>query len=217
MPLKNCIDKDTVILPLYNGVDARERIEKLYPGMTILDGCAYIVARLLESGVVKVTGNIHHLYFGSDSVSGEKLNTLQSIFLDANIDSRLSENTEESIWEKFLFISPLASLTSYLDTTIGPILENEEHKKLLLQLIAEVKSVAGAKNISLSDDIINRTISKMEKLPYDATSSMHHDFKKGGSTEYLSLTEYVSSWGKKLNIQTPVYDMVLEGLKKRSI
>lgn len=213
--LKNSISNKTIILPLLNGVDAKERINKIYQATEILDGCVYIVSRLIEPGVVKETGNIHSLYFGSKSAPADKLKQLEKIFLEANIECYLSDNIEEAIWEKFIFISSIASLTSYLDLTIGEILDNENHKRTLKELITEIKSITDIKNIQLSDNIIEKTIEKMKKLPFETTSSMHSDFKKGGRTEYRSLTEYVTLLGEELNIPTPQFDKIVTEFKER--
>ncbi|MBK7819315.1 MAG: hypothetical protein IPJ60_18615 [Sphingobacteriaceae bacterium] len=64
--LKPCIDKNTIILPLLNGVDACEKIKTLLPLNTVLNGCVYIVSRLKEAGVIENSGNIETLYFGVD-------------------------------------------------------------------------------------------------------------------------------------------------------
>ncbi|MCX6351275.1 MAG: 2-dehydropantoate 2-reductase [Bacteroidetes bacterium] len=210
--IKSCITPNTIILPLYNGVDGKERIQKLLPEAEVWEGCVYIVSRLLEAGVVKATGDIHVLYFGTDNTKNEKLKHLERLLLNAGIDARLSDNIWQTIWEKYLFISPLASLTSFLDLPIGAILANPNHKETLINLIAECKAVAEALGISLSENIIEKTIAKVEKIPFDNQTSMHIDFQKGGKTEYLSLTEFVIKQGEKLGIETPTYRMVLEGL-----
>jgi len=213
--LKKCITNDTLILPLLNGVDTKERINKIFPSGEVADGCVYIVSRLIEPGVVKETGNIHSLYFGSKTVPLNKLKQLKSLFLNAAIDAYLVDDIEKTIWEKFIFISSIASLTSYLNLTVGEILSNEHHKKLLKHLMQEIKLVADALNILLPENIIESTIKKMEKLPFETTSSMHSDFQKGNRTEFKSLTEYVSLQGKKLGIATPAFDKVEGALKER--
>ncbi|MDQ3142756.1 MAG: 2-dehydropantoate 2-reductase [Bacteroidota bacterium] len=207
--LKNCISEETIILPLLNGVDAKETIAVIYPKNEILDGCVYIVSRLIEPGIVKKSGNIQSLYFGSKSAPTEKLKQLEKIFQEANIDAYLSENIEQTIWEKFIFISSLASLTSYLNLSAGQILENELHTNILKVLIKELISVAEALHISLPANIFDKTLQKIKNLPFDATSSMHHDFQKGGKTEYRSLTEYVTLKGVKVSVATPQFDVIL--------
>jgi 2-dehydropantoate 2-reductase len=212
IPLKNCITSSTVILPLLNGVDAAERIRTIYPSAEVWDGCVYIVTRLIEPGVVKESGNINVLYFGSNTASAKRLKQFENILKEATIDARLSENIEQTIWEKFLFISPFATLTTYLDIQIAEALSNPDHKETLIALLKELKSVADAKKISLPKDIIDKTLTKMEKVSPGAISSMHSDFRKGGKTELASLTEYVIRQGRMLNLATPIYNKIYSGI-----
>ena len=46
--LKPCINEHTIILPLLNGVDSTERIKAMLPNTIVLQGCAYIVSRLIN-------------------------------------------------------------------------------------------------------------------------------------------------------------------------
>ncbi|MBK7469026.1 MAG: hypothetical protein IPJ43_20790 [Saprospiraceae bacterium] len=87
---------------------------------------------------------------------------------------------------------------------------------MILQLIEEVKQIATAKNISISDDITNLTLKKLKNLPFETTSSMHSDFKsKKSNTELKSLTEYIVTEGKKHQILTLTFERLLTELKKR--
>ncbi len=176
--LKPCINSQTVVLPLLNGVDAFERIKNIFPQAKVWEGCIYIVSRLIAPGVVKESGNINLLYFGSKQESKEELDRLESFFKSAGINAHLSDNISQAVWEKFLFISPLATLTSYLDLCIGGIMNNNQHSQLLLNLMAEVKLLSDAKKIAFSENIIQKTLDKIATLPSEATSSMHSDFQK---------------------------------------
>ncbi len=212
--IKNCITPNTIILPLYNGVDATERIQKLFSENTVLQGCVYIVSMIESPGVIKKMGSYEKLFFGSKNTQVSKLNELQSIFEKASIESYLVENIEETVWEKFIFISALASATSYLNVNIGGILNNPENKAIYSSLLNEITAVAVAKGLALPDDIVAQTIIKLEKTPKDATSSMHRDLLAGRNTEVVSLTKYVVDQAIKFGVATPIYQLVLEKLAR---
>ncbi|MFV5696376.1 ketopantoate reductase family protein [Flavobacterium sp. LB3P122] len=212
--IKNCITPDTVILPLYNGVDATERIQKLFPETTILQGCVYIVSMIVSPGIIKKIGVYEKLFFGSKNTLVSKLNELQSILEKSAIESYQVENIEETIWEKFIFISALASATSYLNQNIGGILNNSVNKAIYISLLNEIGSVAIAKGLAMPNDIVAQTIIKLEKTPKDATSSMHRDFLANRKTEVTSLTEYVVNEGLKYGVTTPTYQRIFEKLSK---
>src|SRR6185295_12150670 len=46
-PLGDCITAETTILPLLNGVDASERIKAICPNSQVLEGCCYLMCRLV--------------------------------------------------------------------------------------------------------------------------------------------------------------------------
>jgi 2-dehydropantoate 2-reductase len=211
---RKCITSNTVILPLYNGVDATERISKLFPENIVLQGCVYIVSMIVAPGIIKKIGPYEKLFFGSKLTPDSKVTELQSILEKAKTESYLVDSIEETVWEKFIFISALASATSYLNQNIGQILSNTESKQLYVSLLNEITLVASAKGLKMPKDIIEQTIIKLEKSPQEATSSMHRDFLANNKTELASLTEFVVKEGIKYGVSTPVYKMVLGKLLK---
>jgi 2-dehydropantoate 2-reductase len=217
LSIKKNITKNTIILPLYNGVDAPERISSLFPDNEVLQGCVYIVSMIVSSGIIKKMGIYEKLFFGSATAPIASLNKLQTIFKKASIESYLVDDIEETVWEKFIFISALASATSYLNQNIGEILDSQSSRGVYVSLLNEITMIAAVKGLNLPADIIMQTILKLEKTPHDATSSMHRDLMAGRKIELFSLTEFVVNEGLKYEIETPTYQMVLDKLSSVSI
>ena len=212
MSIQKCFKKNTIVLPLYNGVDAQEIISALYPDHEVLHGCVYVVSTIESAGVIKKTGDFEKLFFGSHSAPMSRLKELQSIFIIAGIQSNLVDDIEEKIWEKFIFISALASATAYLDQNIGEIIATDASRGFYVELLNEITMIAAVKGLNLPPDIIMQTIVKLEKTPHGATSSMHRDVKAGRKFELASLTEFVINEGEKYEIPTPTYKKVFEKL-----
>lgn len=213
--LKDHIGEKTAILSLLNGVDTKERIAKILPETEIWQGCIYIISRLSAPGVVQETGGICLIYFGNENTPTEKQKRAETIFREAGIDAHLTADIDAKMWEKFVFISSLAGATSYTNSTIGEILENEEYKKLLYDLANEIKQVARAKKINFSEEAIQQKSDRLGSLPFDSTSSMHTDFSNGHHAEIESLIGYVVREAQKLELPVPVYDKVYDGLLKK--
>lgn len=209
------IDKNTIILPLLNGVDAKDKISKVYPDNLVLDGCVFVISKIVERGVIKRIAGKGVLYFGATK-ENERLKALHHIFLEAGINAKYASNILEVVWGKYLFIASLASLTSYLDITTGQIFENEKHKELLIQLLEEFQAVANAKQILLSKTIIEETVQKIEALPYETTTSMQRDFQQNRKTEYKSLTKHIVDLGNELSISVPTFKLVLKELERKN-
>jgi 2-dehydropantoate 2-reductase len=200
-------------LPLLNGVDGVEIIKRILPGNIILNGCVYIISRLKEAGVVENSGNIQKLYFGLENTTSNKLVALEKLLFEADIEVELSENIIAIVWEKFLYISPVATVTSHFDNSLGEILEDNYMRETLFQLIDEVAEIAFAKEVVTDFQIIMKIRDKLKLFPYESTSSMHSDFKGHKQhTEIETLTGYVVREGLKMGIPTPGYTNIYNEL-----
>lgn len=212
---KEFIGEKTSVLPLLNGVDITERIKKVLPDRDVWEGCIYIVSRLSAPGVINETGNICLIHFGDKNGLTDKHKQTEEIFHEAGIDAEATFEIEAKIWEKFVFISSFAATTSYLNASVGEILADENHRKLFGDLVAEIKQVARAKKINISEEAIRQKFDKLSSLPFEATSSMHTDFAKGNRAEIESLVGFVVREAKKLDVNVPVYEKVYDELLQK--
>jgi 2-dehydropantoate 2-reductase len=208
-----CIKNNTIILPLLNGVDSRERIKMMLPDITVCDGCAYIVSRITKPGEVVNSGNMETLYFGLNNIEDERLSHLAALFSQAGIKATCSKNILTTIWEKFIFLAPIATATSCYNQSIGELLANKEHKQAIEEMVTEVMQLARLRSIPLTDDIATQTMHKIQSLPFDTTTSMHNDFKSGkAKTEIESLTGYVVRVAQKMSVELPVFERLYNAI-----
>lgn len=213
--IKPMIGANTVILPLFNGIDNSERIRVLLPDTEVWDGCCYIVAKINKPGVVENSGSVHRLVFGNQNQTNERLLAFEKILKEAGLEAEFHDDILTSIWRKFLFISSSASLTSYFDVTYGALLNDEFRKKTFDDLLIEFLQVANAEGIAVDNTDVERLILQIESLPFETTTSMHRDFKAGKNTEVNSLTGIVVKLGKKHGIDTPTYEKIYHTLTER--
>ena len=213
--IRPCIGPRTVILPFLNGVDSAEKIKRMLPDNEVWDGCVYVVAYIVEPGHIVERTNGYRYLFGSPSGSPDRLEELQRIFAEADIRARLEADIVRRVWDKFAFISTVATATSYTDETYGGVLNDARNRADFTALLDEFQAVAQARGIALSEDIASRVVAQMERIPADTTTSMQRDFRAGRSTEVESLTGYVVREGRRLGIPTPVYNLMYRGLLER--
>ena len=211
--LRDCIGHDTYILPILNGVDSTSRIKAIVPDSKVLNGCMYIVSERIRPGVIKKSSAIARVLFGMDSETDPDLIKIESMLKDAGIDITLTADILNSLWSKFTFISPVATMTSFLNMPIGEILENETHKNTLTELMKEVILVSRSQNIELPDDIIDRSLAVASGLPYQTTSSMQKDFVNNRETELETITGYIAAEGEKSGLPIPNYKRIYSELK----
>ena len=211
----SCIESNTVLLPLLNGVNHTQTIRDILPQSRVWDGCIFIGSKVTAPGKIAVVDGIKELYFGSKEESGETLQDVEDLFTEAGMKASHRADIDAVMWKKFAFIAPVSGLTSAKDITIGEIVQNENHMDFLRELIDEVTDLATAKGITMPAGRYEDAIKIMTGFPFEATSSMHRDFKDGRKTELHELAGYVVRLGKEMNVPTPAFDKCFEEINQR--
>jgi 2-dehydropantoate 2-reductase len=208
--IKACVDERTLIIPLANGVGHKAVLERYLERGIVCEGCIYIIAHLKEYGVVVKKADTFYLIFGSDR-EDERLHTLLSRLNESGLKTKLSQKVTYDCWKKYLFIASFASLTSYFKQPMGYVAK--EQKELLKALLDEIRSVANALQVPISDEDIQKTIRQGENVPYDSKTSMQIDFEKGHKTEIESLCGYIVREGMRLGMDVEEMERMYNTLK----
>ncbi len=212
--LKPCTGPQTLIVPLLNGVEAVETIQQHLPHQLVAYGCAYIVAALQAPGIVVNMGNRQEIHFGLDHHHDERLAQLEKLCQSAQINAAYTQDILPVVWEKFIFLSCIATATSYFDKTVRQLLK--ENRQTLVDLSDEVTEIALKKHIEVDPEIKSKAMAHYQLLPDEATSSMHRDFSQHKpQTELASLTGYVVRTAKSLGLAIPNFDKAYQELLKR--
>lgn len=214
--IKTCVHRNTIFIPLLNGVDSFEHIKKIFPDNPVWNACIYIVSRKIAPGEIVVSGIEPKFFFGTDSKASEALSNFHNLMHEAAIPSIYTIEIVKEMWEKFFFISPVASLTSWLNQNIGEFRQHTNHVETLRLLINELKSVADKLNIPVDANIVNIVLDRVFFLPPETTTSMHSDFINKNETELESLTGYVVHLAKKHQLTLPTYEKIYQDLLLRN-
>ena len=102
------IGPNTVIIPLLNGADIAERIQKLLPNNEVWKGCVYIGSRLVRPGRVEKFTIKDRMFFGSKQGNKKRQKDLQDILANARILTTIPDDIDLEIWKKFFMISTLS-------------------------------------------------------------------------------------------------------------
>jgi 2-dehydropantoate 2-reductase len=126
--------------------------------------CVYC-GRLNEPGVLKVREVYTVCISECATRQTEKLRYIEKLMLDAGIKANLTPEIGKIIWRKFIFISTTATLTSYFNVGFRDLLTDSNRKEITLKIIREVSAIAHAEGITFDSDIVETTVSHIERLP----------------------------------------------------
>ncbi|AWW31140.1 hypothetical protein DN752_13940 [Echinicola strongylocentroti] len=203
---QDCISTDTVILPLQNGINAAETILQQFPKNppTVLEGCIYIASNIEKPGVIHHVGGPGKVIFGKEG-SGD-FRWITTLLQKAGIDAHYTSEIKKVLWKKFLFVSPLAAITTAYDVTFGEVAAREELVKRLQKLMQEVQAVANVKTTVLQDSDVEEALNMLSNFPYSAKSSLQLDVEQEApQTEKATFIDFVIALGRKAHINTEAY------------
>jgi len=213
--IRSTIHADSIVIPLSNGVDNAERIRKVLKKGIIMNGCVYISSHIEKPGVIEQTGGSCKLLFGPENGSSAVYQNIEDILVNADINASLSENISVDVWTKYIFIGPMAGLSSVLQLPIGSIMEDPKNRATLEGLMKEVASIAVAQGIDLPDGIISSSLAMTDNFPYNTKTSMQLDRERGNPMETDTFIGYIVERGKSLGVETPLHEKILSALIDR--
>jgi 2-dehydropantoate 2-reductase len=208
-----CINKNTVVIPLLNGVNSAERLSHVLPQATIISGSVYIISHIEMPGVIHQEDGACILTFGTDNESAKKYQYILDILLPAKINAILTDKISEVLWTKYLLMCPLASLMSATGKTYGAIWADSSLRKKAKVMMLEVVAVAKSRYVNLPEDAVDKAMKMVAGFGYDSKTSMQLDREKGRQTEIDALTAYLCKAGKESGVPTPLHDEIYFQLK----
>jgi 2-dehydropantoate 2-reductase len=113
---------------------------------------------------------------------------------------------------KFLFIAPVSGIGAVTRSPIGVIRSLPETRKLLVQAMEEVRSLADAKGIPLSGEAVDRTMAFLDGMPREATASMQRDILEGRPSELEAINGAVVRLGRAARVETPLHGFIYASL-----
>jgi 2-dehydropantoate 2-reductase len=212
--IRNNVGSGTVILPLLNGVEYRPRILKRYPQADALEGCIYILSNIVEPGVIRKKGKIFRLCWGKEGFDPADYRSIAELFDRALPRHKPTANIAYEQWKKFLFISPMAVLTSTHGVPMDRIAQ--EHTDELKALLEEIAALARAKGVPLSEQDVEATLEQASKVLPSAKTSMQLDIERGKPAEIEALAGYVVNEGKRLGVDVSMMRKFYDRLRSMS-
>jgi 2-dehydropantoate 2-reductase len=212
--IKPLIGPRTAVISLQNGVDAEPILARSLGAAHVMGGIAQIGSKIARPGVIEHVGTMQRVVFGElDGVRSERAEALLAACLASGIAADISADIAKTIWEKFVFLVGMSSVTTLIRMPIGPIRKDPDCRALLLGVMREAVAVGRKQGIGLDADFADRQIAFADGLPETMTTSMHHDFERGNRLELPWLAGTVVRFGHELGIETPYNAAVLGGLK----
>jgi 2-dehydropantoate 2-reductase len=216
--LKKVVRKDTVIIPLLNGVNIYQRIRDVLADGIVLPACVYVETCVLKPGVVTQKGGEGVIRLGPDPLYPQYQPEWALKVLDRlGIKTRWNPDPYPDIWEKYVFIAGYGMVTACYGCTIGEAAVDPPLRELARGIMTEIAAIAGRKDVVLPVDIVEKSIRKAANFSMEAKTSYQRDVEtKGRKNEGDLFGETIVKMGKEYNAPTPVTEQVYREILEKS-
>src|SRR5436305_8297894 len=198
------IGPDTGIISLQNGVTKDDMLAPIVGREHLLGGAAYIGVSVVRPGVMRKAGTMERLAFGEfDNKISPRAQALLDACNKSDIKADIPADISLELWQKFVVIVTMSSITSAMRSTIGPIRANPNARQFALDLMKEVVAVGRALGIALEPDFADKRIAHVDGMSPDMRASMSLDLELGRPLELPWLAGTVVDFGAKKGVPTP--------------
>ena len=214
--IKSAAHEHTVVIPILNVYGTGPRIQRLVPGVTVLDGCIYIVGFVSGRGEITQMEKIFRLVYGahrSTIVSRETLEAVQRDLQESGIKADISDDIDRDTFVKWSFISAMAVTGAYYDVPMGEVQKPGEVRNTFIGLSQESAALGRKLGIAFKEDIVEYNLKVIDKLAPESTASMQKDMAKGHQSEVQGLLFDMITAAEEQGIEVPTYRMVAEKFK----
>ena len=178
------VSSETYIIPLLNGMQHIRRLTEVFGEDRVLGGLCFIESTLDAEGRIVQTSPSHRLLFGSRTGKPTaRLEEIATRFAKAKAPMAYSMHIMDDMWQKYLFISTFAGVTTLFRSAIGPIRQEAVGRQMILDVMKEAKQAMEEQGAVFNDDVEGVLLKQMHGMENTMKSSMLRDMEKGQPVE----------------------------------
>lgn len=208
---------ETDLETLLDGLPADAHVAVTQNSVEVPDRVAALVGRERTlPGVVR--GYFHHTGPGrvefhggpiSYDVGGGRgvVDKLVAALNDAGIDATARADIDIDVWEKAMYVTSTGALGALARAPLGEL--RTRLRPTLAALMREIEATARAHGVSLSDDVVERVLAFADRMPADATSSMHRDLVDGRAHELDAQVGAICRMAARHGVDVRLHDLML--------
>jgi len=212
--MRPMIGPDTLVVPLLNGVEAPDQLTQALGPERVLGGLCKISASRVGPGHIRHGARDPYLAFGAmDNRPDVRAERLRKTFAKAaGVTCEIPPDIRAEMWKKFLSVSSFSGVGAVTRAPIGILRSLPETRRMLEDAMGEVLAVGRAKGVALSDDLVEKTLSDLDRLPPGGTTSMQRDILQGRPSELESQNGAAVRIGNAVGVDTPLHRFIYQSL-----
>jgi 2-dehydropantoate 2-reductase len=208
------------VISLQNGLGNIEKIENLAGTENTIGGRVITGVEYINPGHIRVTVSASDPVLGAiNKSSANNAVRAAKMFTVAGINTDVTDNIQNYIWEKILYNCALNALSTIININYGRLLSSPAAKDLILNIIIEIYNVIHEENIIVNfetaRDYTAHLFDKLIPLTFDHHPSMLQDINHNKRTEIDALNGAIVEISKKYDLCSPYNSTITNIIKAK--
>ncbi|MEL4356541.1 MULTISPECIES: 2-dehydropantoate 2-reductase [unclassified Luteococcus] len=207
------LGEQTAVVTLQNGVEAPSRVAEALGRGHVLPGIVRVYTRIAQPGVIDHMGGPGSITLAEwDNAATGRVAAIRRALETAGVPSPVPDDIWQDLWHKVMFVVPTGLLGALAQAPLG--VQRTDLRENLAAIMAEVRAVGQAQGVELAD-AVEQTLAFADRMPAEATTSMHRDLAAGIPGELDPLVGGVRRLGRQAGVRTPLFDLGHALLERR--
>ena len=178
------VGPNTLVVPLLNGMKHLEMLDAAFGTQRVLGGLAQVSTTIDANGDIKQFTDVQNIFYGARSHSQHPIaEAFDQAIKPGKFVTRLSRDIVLEMWEKFVLLCTLASMTCLLRAKVGEIAATNDGARLMLATLDDCAAVAKAAGYPPRDKVLISLRGVLTQAGSPLEASMKRDLEAGGRTE----------------------------------
>ncbi|AQU78127.1 ketopantoate reductase family protein [Planococcus faecalis] len=207
------VGPETMILPLLNGIAHLQILIRAFGEEKVLGGLCFVESTLSDDGTIVQTSPVHQLVYGERTgQQTERIGKLELAFKGTKAEFVKSDDINQDMWHKYLFITAMSGITSMMETSIGPIRDLETGQHVIRVFLEELVAIMEKIGAPIAPAIAETQFQRINDMSAEMKSSMQRDIEKMQPTEAEHLQGYLLGKAKEVQLSVPILEIIFTKL-----
>jgi 2-dehydropantoate 2-reductase len=212
--LRDLVGTSTTILPLLNGLDHIEILNREFGRERVLGGLAKIAATLRPDGVIEHLNDWRYVTFGEQTGENSwRVATIKAAFDRTSVVATVVPNVMQTMWEKLVHLATVAGMTSMMRAAVGEIAAAPGGSDMLIKYLEMNAAIATLEGFPMSETFLEEYRALFRDRTSTYKASMLRDIERDGPIEADHIIGFVLNRANRYGLDETMHRMIYTNLK----
>ena len=205
--MRPAIGPETMLLPVLNGMRHIDLLSERFGAHAVLGGAILLATTLKPEGQIVQLADIQQIRYGElDGTRTSRIEALDAALQDIGFDTELSSDIVQGMWEKWVQLASLGTITCLANASIGAVAAVPGGIEFAHAIVHESASIAAACGHPLPEALLERYRAAFTMAGSPLASSMYRDLRDQAPVEVEAILDDLLERGRARGVRTPLLE-----------